>query len=204
MKYKDRYALRRKLDSNGIEKLVRKLLKHDDYLDIWRACHGGVTPATGLIHTLAGSKCTTLKDFRDTASEVEPERSKTLLDIIDNYREKMATSIDKLPRELEEKILSEISANPFPVTEQQHPLWKSIADAYDIDMTSIDNLDIPARRAAGCESMTMQFLEIVNQRHLSTTVAWLANGLLAVGRRDVIRFLKCFDDSGEHLCERKE
>ena len=204
MGYNDRDALRRILDSNGIEKLVRKLLKHDDYLDIWRACHGGVTPATGLIHTLAVSKLTTLKQFRDIASACGPERSKKLLGIIDKYTKEMATRIDKLPYELEEKIVSEISANPFPVTEQQHPLWKSIADACDIDMTSIDNLDIPAKKASGCESMTMQFLKIVNQRYLSTTVAWLANGLLAIDRCDVISSLKCFDASGKHLCEKKE
>ena len=226
MGYNSRKTLAQLLDPDGIDDLMLQPLKNDDCKDewmgwdklcrdVWSACHGGTNPAMGLIYTLATSQLTTLEEFITYASEAEPEGSKMLLHTIEDYTKNMGedeknrvmkTRLDNLKCKLINKIAKEISAKKYPVPQQQAPLWKSIAGKAEVKMASIKYLDMPAIRASQCESMTMKFLDLVNQRYTSKTVAWLADGLLAIGRNDVFVQLASFDDScfdkdGKHMCE---
>ena len=211
MGYNDRVRLSDMLDGNGIEVLMRKLLSAQDALDIWRACHGGHDPAMGLIFTLAQSKLTTLKEFREFASKANedgpgkaskdgPGKAKRLLDIIEEYPGYFNETLDKLPFDLQAKIASEISANPHPSRERNQPLWKTIAGHADLSPQSIKNLDMPTLRAQH-ESMTMKFIEIVGQRYPEKKVSWLVKGLLAVNRRDILVDCKLFVHCREHCCK---
>jgi len=208
----DRVLLSNLLDSNGIQDLVGKLLNAQDALDIWRACHGGHDPAMGLIFTLAQSKLTTLKEFREFASKANgdgpgkaskdgPGKAKRLLDIIEEYPGYFNETLDKLPFDLLAKIASEISANPHPSREQSWPLWKTIAGHAGLNDQDIRVLDIPTLRASKRESMTMKFIEIVGQRYPEKKVSWLVKGLLAVNRRDIVVNRKLFVHCREHCCK---
>ena len=215
MGFISRDKLAQLLDPNGIDDLMPLFLNNDDCRDVWRACHGGVDPAMGLIYTLATSQLTTLEQFIEYAREAKPEGSKMLLHTIEDYTKNMGedkknrvmkTRLDNLKYELINKIAKEISVKKDPVPQQQAPLWKFIADKAGVGMGSINCLNIPAIRASQCESMTMKCLEVVNQRYPLKTVAWLANGLLDKGRNDVFVELEsckdfCFDKDGKHMCE---
>ena len=207
MGYNDRARLSDFLDDEdwGIEKLMQKLLTVEDFLDIWRACRGGCDPAMGLIFTLAQSKLTTLEEFessipRDTGSG----GFQGLLDMIKKYPGYLAQKekrLDKLPFDLLGKIASEISAKPKPTGKQNRPLWKTIASNAGLSPQDIKNLDMPASRAWQRESMTMKFIEIVNQRYPKKKVSWLIKGLLAANRNDVIDDTKLFGDCRKDCCK---
>ena len=207
MRYSARTQLSDSLDARGIDKLIHQV-SGEDFIDIWRECNGGNQPAFGLIYLLAQSKLVTLEKFQNRASEEEPERSKRLVEIIKTYlRENpekkkviLETRLDRLPFTLLLQITSEISPNPYPIEKQTRPLWKSIGCAFDFEISILDSLDIPAVRANLRESMTMKFIEIMNQRYPSRKVAWLAKGLKDIQRNDLLCDRKVFGQCIDHGC----
>ena len=178
--------------NNGIELLAEKLVSLKDWLDIWRCCNGGTYPAMGMISRLAESMVTTLGALREYAVAADQERSVKLVQLIDSNRNAINSRLDKLPFTLLGQLASEMSANPHPIQKQDSPLWKRIAAQAGMTNSEISELNIPANQSQS-RSLTMTFIEIVNQRNPSNNIAWLADGLKKVGRIDLLQNEKMFE-----------
>ena len=177
-----------------------KLLTQDEFIHVWRACNGGTDPAMGLIYYLAQSQLMKLRRFQALSIEAYPKRCSELLTTISKYPREMETRLDKLPSDLLLDIALKISAKPHPVGEQDDPLWKGIASAAKVDVQSIANLDMPAAQSQQRTSMTMKFIELVNQKYPCEKIAWLAKGLEAIGKNNVLQNVSVFSECLKRGC----
>ena len=191
--YNDRDDLSEILDDDGILKLMKYTLNDEDYVQVWRSCHGGTDPALGLLFHLARTVRTTLEElwavcsscgFNDVSEIIQSEcmRSPSVA----------SQQLDKQELSLLTKIAEKISENPN--SRRKGPPWKTIASSMGLSIHTIEKLDAPSAQSRNSESLTMTFISFMTGKFPFTKVAAIAQGLVAIGRNDVLQekmFEKC-------------
>ena len=191
--YNDRDDLSEILDNEGILMLMKIILTEEDYVHVWRSCHGGTDPALGLLFHLSNTQGTTLEElwaicsscgFNDVSKIIQREcmRSPSVA----------SQQLDKQTFSLLTEIAEKISENPNSL--HKRPPWKTIASSIGLPIRTIENLDAPSARSRDRESLTMTFISFLTGKFPFTKVAAIAQGLVAIGRNDVLQekmFEKC-------------
>lgn len=170
-------------DGRGIVSLINDRLEVVDFQNIWSACHGGNDPPMNLIFVLASSQNCTLAQFKKYAED-KRGRLNELISYIDNYRSCFEKRLDQLEFKILIGICEMIRARPHPTSDQAKPIWKRIASKAGLDDTRIANLDAPGTTQG--EGLTMTFVRYVTRAYPLQKVAWLAEGLLNIGRHDIL------------------
>lgn len=180
-------------DNSGILKLMKNMLSAEDYLKVWRSCHGGIDPALGLLFHLASNKGTTLEDlwaissscgFEDVSDFIESEfqRSPSIA----------GQRLDKQTFQVLLKIAEMTSESPN--SRLGRAPWKNIASSMGLSTTEIANLNSPASQGRNSGSLTMAFISFMTAKFPFTKIAVIAQGLVDINRTDVLKedmFEKC-------------
>ena len=193
--YNERDDLSDELDDGEygvtISNLIKELLTVKEFRDIWSACHGGSDPPMNFLFHLAGMNCT-LDDLMGYAKFDKKGRFDNLIKVLNSHQDCGKRKLDNVDWSLLIQISELIRAEPYTTKEQAKPLWKRLASTARLDTTCISNLDAPANCPQ--KSLTMAFIEYVNQRYPEETVAWIADGLNSIGRHDLLqKELEIFD-----------
>ena len=191
--YNDRDDLSEILDDEGILMLMKIMLTDKDYVHVWQSCHGGTDTAVGLLLHLSNTLGTTLEElwaicsscgFNDVSEIIQREcmRSPSVA----------SQQLEKQTFSLLTEIAEKISENPNAL--HKRPPWKTIASSMGLSIRTIENLDAPSARSRDRESLTMKFISFLTGKFPFTKVAAIAQGLVAIGRNDVLQekmFEKC-------------
>ena len=185
--YNDREDLCDQLDNaeNGdIVDLIKTLLSVEEFREIWSSCRGGCDPPMNLLFHLSGKDNCTLAELRGYARDAGEDRFKTLIKLIDSHKDHYNTRLDNLDFRLLTQISELIRSKPYPTTETTKPLWKRLASTAGLSDLCITNLDVRGSRDPG--SLTKAFITHINHVYPDATVAWLANGLKDINRRNIL------------------
>lgn len=191
--YNDRDDLSEILDDDGILKLMKYTLNDEDYVQVWRSCHGGTDPALGLVFHLARTERTTLEEFWAVCSSCGFNDVSEIIQSECMRSPSVASQqLDKQELSLLTKIAEKISENPN--SRRKGPPWKTIASSMGLSIHTIEKLDAPSAQSRNSESLTMTFISFMTGKFPFTKVAAIAQGLVAIGRNDVLQekmFEKC-------------
>lgn len=214
LSYNDVEDLSRQLDpcnkgtKKGIIPLMQNLrakkwLSQKEYTCVWQSCYGGQEPALGLMHYLASSQCTTLKDLNELAKKGGCDQH--ILSCIQKCMTEGQgdTRLDLLPQDMMDQLATALSYEPEPVNKNIQNKWKRIAGKAGLEPYEIEALDMPAQHGKEWESLTKQLFDFIRSKYPQFKVATLAKALYDIGRVDLIEsgtlemFDNCWDLQGE-------
>ena len=167
-------------DNDKIIKLMKELLSSEDYVQVWRSCHGGVEPATGLLFHLASNQGTTLQDLWGIAASFKFQE---VSDIIENEVQRSPSMANQRLDNLGFNILLKIAEgiSDRPDSRYKHTPWKTIASSMGLTDMMIGNLDAPGSLSRNNESLTMALITFLTAKYPSIKVATVAQGLVDIG-----------------------
>jgi len=183
------------LDKKDITELMSKLLEVDEFERIWSSCHGGCDPPMNFLLQLDAQNCTLgdLQGYVQTElskkkvsnsnqdGSKQPSEDGDLMKLLGSYKDYSGKRLRDLGCSALYDISKLIRVKPFP---QSRPLWKRLASHAGLKKSSIDALDTP--ETGGNDSLTMAFLQRINTSCPKEKVAWLAMGLVAIDRKDLL------------------
>ena len=178
--YNDRDDLSEELDKESILDLMENRCSPTEYEKIWRSCHGGLNPPMNMLFHLHGLNCT-LGDFKGYVECEDKSRVKDLETLLAAHGHCTGKRICDSGFPLLTRIAELTAVKRHP---EKRALWKRLASRAGLKEEDIKALDSPVTGVR--ESYTMAFITRTCQTTPATTAAWLAEGLYAIGRNDIL------------------
>ncbi len=178
--------------------LMREVLHEEkEVMDIWRSCHGGISPAMDFLHYIEykGITLGTFMSYMDADAT-------SIIDYMKQCIERYSADafISDLPNRQLEEIASLLSVKERPQNRNLQFTWKDVAGRVGLKMTEIEGLDAPCQTGRGSKSMTKEFIQFLKASDPNFPVVLLKNGLHKIQRNDVVSECEIFAPCKEKDC----
>lgn len=177
--------------------LMREVLNEEkEVMDIWRSCHGGISPAMDFLHYIGDKGITigTFMSYMDADATSLVDYMELCID-----RNTAEAPISRLPNGELEEIASLLSVRERPQNRNLQFTWKNVAGRVGLTMTEIDALDAPCQTRENT-SITEEFIQYLKASDPNFPVVLLKNGLHKIHRNDVVKECEIFARCKEEYC----